>query len=131
MSRENAMRSVKYLEILKKKNALKSDRQLALLLNMGTTTISQYMNGKRVMDEESCLAVALALEINPVEVMMAAGMDRAEKAGQKSLWEVFSKRITATTTTLILFSIVTLFLTPPPSQAALLLKTDNTINYIM
>jgi len=112
------MRSVKYLEMVKEKHDLKNDRKLALFLQKGTNTISQYMSGSRVMDEETCLAVAMALDIEPTKVLMAAGIDRAEKTGQKSLWEVFSQRM-AITASLIL--VVNLFLTPEKAEAAPLL----------
>ena len=85
------MKSVKYLEQMKEKFGLKTDSALAEKLGVNKSAVSQYMSGKRVMDEETCLAVAMALEINPLEVMMAAGIDRAEKTGQKSLWQVFSR----------------------------------------
>lgn len=111
------MKSVKYLEQMKEKFGLKTDSALAERLGVNKSAVSQYMSGKRVMDEETCLAVAMALEINPLEVMMAAGIDRAEKTGQKSLWQVFSQR-TAQAASVALVGAVTLFLTPAPSEAA-------------
>lgn len=115
------VKSVKYLEAVKVKYNLKNDRQLALHMSMGSNTISQYMNGKRIMDEEACLAVAMTLEYDEhqtMQVMMAAGMDRAEKAGQKSLWSVFSERMAATAATALLAVGVNLFLTEGDAQAA-------------
>lgn len=94
------MQSVKYLEMVREKHHLKNDVALAEKLGMTKGGISHYLTGKRVMNEETCLAVAMALEINPLEVMMAAGIDRAEKTGQKSLWEVFSERATQTSVAL-------------------------------
>ena len=83
------------------------------------------------MDEETCLAVAMALEISPLEVMMAAGIDRAEKTGQKSLWQVFSQR-TAQAASVALVGYVTLFVTPTPSEAAPALKTsaESNLRYV-
>lgn len=86
------MKSVKYLEEVKAKHSLVNDRQLALHLKKSTGTISQYMNGSRVMDDEMCLAVALDLGIDPLQIIGAACIDRAEKTGQKSLFEVFMMR---------------------------------------
>lgn len=114
------MKSVKYLEKVKENHGLKNDAALARFLNLKPNTISQYMSGSRVMDEETCLAVALALEISPLEVIMAAGIDRAERSGQRSLWEVFSMRGAvgkfASLTLAILFG-VNLFLTPNDALA--------------
>jgi len=115
------MKSVKYLEMLKEKMGFTSDRQLALFLQMGTSTISQYMKGQRVMDDEACLAVSLALEFNEhqtMQVIMAAGIDRAEKAGQQSLWSVFSQRMAATAASALVVAGVTLFLTPENAEAS-------------
>lgn len=112
------MKSVKYLEQVRTKFGLKTDAALALKLGKTASAVSQYLKGTRVMDEETCLAVALALDVNPLEVMMAAGIDRAEKSGQKSLWEVFMSRTVATAATLALAtSAVTLFLTPQNAEA--------------
>lgn len=115
------MKSVKYLELVKQRYGLKNDRQLATHMGKTSGTISQYMNGQRVMDEETCLAVSMMLEYDEHEtmkVMMAAGMDRAEKAGQKSLWSVFSERMAATAATALLAVGVNLFLTHGDAQAA-------------
>ena len=112
------MKSVKYLNDVKEKHGLKNDRQLAAHLDMTSGTISQYMNGKRVMDDETCIAVALALNIHPMEIIGAACIDRAEKSGQKSLWEVFMTRTAATAASVLLASSVNLFLTPGQAEAA-------------
>jgi transcriptional regulator with XRE-family HTH domain len=117
---EAIMKSVKYLEQLKQQKGLTSDRQLALMLGMGTSTISQYMKGQRVMDDEACLAVAIALEFDEhktMQLIMAAGIDRAEKAGQQSLWTVFSQRMAATAASALIVAGVTLFLTPQNAEA--------------
>jgi hypothetical protein len=115
------MKSVKYLEELKAKNGLKNDRQLALHLNLGTSTIHQYTSGKRVMDHEACLAVGLALgmdRMQAMEIIIAADIDRAEKAGQQSLWSRFSDRMAASAASAILAAGVTFILTPADAEAA-------------
>ncbi|MGB7480841.1 MAG: helix-turn-helix domain-containing protein [Burkholderiaceae bacterium] len=112
------MRSTKYLEMIREKYELKTDSAIAEKLGISRNAVSQYMTGKRVMDEETCLAVALALEIEPSRVLMAAGIDRAERTGQKSLWEVFSKRASVAATVLMAVAVVTLFSTPLPVEAA-------------
>ena len=130
------MKSVKYLIQLKEQRGLKNDRQLAQFMGKTSGTISQYMTGQRVMDEETCLAVAMALEFSEhqtMQVMMAAGMDRAEKSGQQSLWAVFSQRMAATTASALVLTGVTLFLTPDSANAATMRAADpsttGNINY--
>ena len=112
------MKSVKFLNQVKAKYGLKNDRQLAEHLGVTSGTISQYMNGKRVMDDEACLAVAIQLDIDPLQIIGAACIDRAEKTGQKSLWEVFMSRTAMTAGAVLVASGVNLFLTPSPANAA-------------
>lgn len=112
------MKSVKYLEQLRETLEKKSDAEVARHLNLSKASISHYLTGRRVMDEETCLAVAIALDINPMEVMMAAGIDRAEKAGQQSLWTVFSKRMAATAASVTLAASVNFILTPQNAEAS-------------
>lgn len=111
------MKSVKYLQKVKEKFDLKTDTALATKLGWSKAAVSMYMSEKRVMDEEACLATALALDINPLEVIAAAGIDRAEKTGQRSLWEVFMSR-TAIANLAVLALSVNLFLTPQETNAA-------------
>ena len=115
------MKSVKYLEDLQKKLQI-NDAETARLLNISKAAISQYKSGFRIMDNEACLAIALHLEINPMEVIGAACIDRAEKSGQKSLWEVFMMRTatvkSAGVTAALVLSIITNLLTPAPAKAA-------------
>ena len=114
------MKSVKYLELVQEKYGLRSATALAMRLGLSKQAVSNYLNGNRVMDEETCLAVAMALEFNEhetMQVIMAAGIDRAEKAGQQSLWSVFSQRMAATAASALLVAGVTLFLTPQNAEA--------------
>lgn len=116
------MKSSKYLDALIEQEGLKNDRALAAFLEVGTNTISQWRSGARSMDHEMCLKVALALRMeNPMPIIMAADMDRAERAGQRSLWEVFSPRMAHSATAAILVLVaagVTNFVTPSSAQAS-------------
>ncbi len=115
------MQSVKYLDQAISTLGLKNDSALAKHFGWSSGAMSQYRAGKRVMDDEACLAVAMALELDERQTMrllMAAGMDRAEKAGQQSLWSVFSQRMAATAASALLATGVTLFLTPENAEAS-------------
>jgi len=114
------MRSLKYLEMVKEKYRLNSATAVAVKLGLSKQAVSNYLNANRVMDEETCVAVALALELTEhqtMELIMAAGMDRAEKAGQKSLWTVFSQKMGAVAASALVAVTVTGFLTPPNAEA--------------
>ncbi len=111
----------KYLDALMQEHGLKTDKQLAELLEVKPNTVSQWRAGTRTIENEKCLQIAQALDMaDPMPVIMAADMDRAERAGQRSLWEVFSKRmaVTAAPATLaVLAASVTNFVTSSPLQA--------------
>ncbi|WP_070254904.1 helix-turn-helix domain-containing protein, partial [Janthinobacterium lividum] len=112
------MKSVKYLADLQAKLGNPTQQQLAQILGITQGAVAHYVNGRRVMDDETCLAVAMALNIDPLLVVGAACIDRAEKTGQSSLWEVFMARTAATAASVLLVAGVNLFLTPDSAQAA-------------
>lgn len=119
------MKSVKYLDTLIEKKALKNDRQLALYLGWGSGTMTQYRQGKRVMSEEQCLQIARELGMeNPLPIIAAAGIDRAEKTGQRSLWEVFTKSTSLSPLAVALLIGVTSIVTPSPAIAGLAQTSD-------
>jgi transcriptional regulator with XRE-family HTH domain len=126
------MKSAKYLDDLKIAKGLATDKDLAEALGVTKAAISQYRSGTRMMDNEMCLNIALQLGIDPMRIIMTADIDRAERAGQHSLWEVFSRKTTATAASVVLFGVVNLFLTPTPSQAAPMLEkhVDYSLYYV-
>ncbi|WP_157768040.1 hypothetical protein [Burkholderia ambifaria] len=59
---------MKYLYQLIEKRGLKNDLALAKSMGWRSSRMSQYRTGKRVMENETCLQVVLALEFdNPLE----------------------------------------------------------------
>jgi len=130
------MRVEKYLDEAIKRHGLKNDRALAEELGLVHSAISHYRTGRRSMDNEVCLRVAQLLDMdNPMPIIMAADMDRAERAGQRSLWEVFSPRMAHSGLVALLVSLglgVTNFVTPSPAEAAPLSHSSapNTLCYV-
>ncbi|CAJ0724405.1 hypothetical protein [Ralstonia mannitolilytica] len=130
------MRSVKYLDAVMQAHSIKNDRKLAEFLGVATNTISQWRSGKRTMDNEACLRLAQLLDMeSPMPIIMAADMDRAERAGQRSLWEVFSPRMAHSGLMAVLVALglgVTNFVTPSPAEAAPLSHSPalNTLHYV-
>ena len=130
------MRVEKYLDEAIKRHGLKNDRALAEELGLVHSAISHYRTGRRSMDNEVCLRVAQLLDMdNPMQIIMAADMDRAERAGQRSLWEVFSPRMAHSGLVALLVSLglgVTNFVTPSPAKAAPLSHSSapNTLHYV-
>lgn len=86
------MRIEKYLDQAIERHGLKNDSKLAEMLGVVQSAVSHYRTGRRTADNEVCLRLAQLLEMeNPLPIIMAADMDRAERAGQHSLWEVFRR----------------------------------------
>ena len=112
------MKSVRFLEQLRTKLNNASHDEIATVLGISRGAVNHYFNERRVMDDETCLAVALQLNIDPLQVVGAACIDRAEKAGQPSLWTVFMERAAATAATVVFATSVNLFLTPGDVNAA-------------
>lgn len=121
------MRIAKYLDAVIERHGLKNDTALAELLGLRQSAVSQYRTGKRFPDNEGCLRIAQALDMaDPMPIIMSADMDRAERAGQHSLWEVFSKRMPTHAASASLAVIaaaiggsVTKFVTSPSLQASI------------
>lgn len=91
------MKSVDYLKAVVDQHNLKNASKLAEHLGIATNSVSQYLAGKRIMNNEACLRVAAALGMeNPFPIIMAADIERAEKVGERSFWEKFRRTATAT-----------------------------------
>jgi transcriptional regulator with XRE-family HTH domain len=119
------MKSVKFLESVRATLEKPTDAEVAKALNLSKGAISHYLSGRRVMDNETCIAVALHLGIDPVKIIMAADIDRAERAGQQSLWEVFTRR-TSIAASVLAMVLVNLFLTPNTAEAVPRLALSST-----
>lgn len=116
------MRTSKFLDEVMSKKDFRRDKQLAEWLEVTAAAIAQYRSGARTMDNEKCLKIALELDIEPMKVIMASDLDKAERAGQKSIWEVFMTRTqtikTAGVSALLCFVFVTNLLTTQEAKAA-------------
>ncbi len=133
LSRGKDMKSVKYLENLSEMTGM-NDSQLAKALGLSHSTISLYKSGKRTMDDETSLKIAKLLNIDPMLVVAAANIDRAEKTGQRSLWEDFLMSRMATAAALLFLVSVNLFLTPGKAEAAPALgysQVDNSHHFVL
>lgn len=111
------MRIEKYLEDVMQKRQFRRDKELADWLGVSAAAISQYRAGVRSMDNEKCVKMALELDVDPLSVIMATDMDKAERAGQQSLWTVFSQRMATTAASAFIVAGVSLFLTPQSAEA--------------
>lgn len=111
------MRIEKYLGEVMQKRQFKRDKELADWLGVSAAAVSQYRAGVRSMDNEKCVKVALELDIDPLKVIMATDMDKAERAGQQSLWTVFSQRMATAAASVVIAAGVNFILTPQNAEA--------------
>lgn len=124
------MKSLKYLDALIEKKSFKNDRQLALHMGWSSGIMTKYRKGTQVMNEEQCLRIARELGMeNPLPIIAAAGIDRAEKTGQKSLWEVFTKATSLSPLAVALMVGVTTIVTPSPANSSQAQTYDNSNLY--
>ncbi|MGF7192291.1 transcriptional regulator with XRE-family HTH domain [Robbsia andropogonis] len=123
------MKSIEYLKTVKTYRNIDSDYQLAKYLGMTTGTVSNYMSGNRIMDNETCLKIADALDMtNPLPIIMAADLDRAERLGKRSYWEKISPKLFGGAATAALsYALVNNFVTANPEIARLAGRLTSTI----
>ncbi|KVD77694.1 Cro/Cl family transcriptional regulator [Burkholderia sp. ABCPW 14] len=113
------MRIAKYLDELQKVLGVENDKELAQRMGWSHSVPSHWRNGRSSMNNETCLRIAEVLGMeNPLPVIMAADMDRAEKAGQHSLWESFLPKLAGVSLATLLLASVTNFMTPTTANAA-------------
>jgi len=77
---------------------------MAKKLEMSTSGISSYRNGKRIIDDTTAARIAEILEINPLIVIAAANAER-EKGERREYWEKVSKRLGGIAAGFLFFSI--------------------------
>lgn len=119
------MRIESYLDQVMQKHGFKRDKQLAEWLGVTPTAVCNYRSGDRSMDNEKCIKVALELEIDPLKVIMATDMDKADRSGQQSLWTVFSQRMAATAASVVVAAGVNFILTPQNAEASTRMASFN------
>lgn len=90
--------TVEYLDAVKDKLGLRSDYSASKALGITRCTVSRYRRGECVFDDEICFAVAMILDIDPIEVVISAHLERAKDAKTKAkwlrYWTDFSSRFT-------------------------------------
>lgn len=133
------MRFGKYLDDLTRIKNFQTAKELADWLGVTPPAVSQYKSNVRSPENEICIKIAMEINVDPMEVIMAADLDRAERAGQHSAWEIFLERTKAAAASVLVFLVaalsanVTNFVTPTTAQAETMrvseLPIDNNINY--
>lgn len=81
------MNSIEFLDAVREKHGIQSDRKLAVFLKVDRTRIPAYRRGRRTLDPDACIAVAKALEVPPGYVMASVMAERAKSTEHRRIWE--------------------------------------------
>lgn len=76
------MNVIQYLDAAKKALGCESDYQLAKVLKCKPSRISNYRTGRNVPDDWIASRIAMALNVNPMKVILDFRVERAERAGR-------------------------------------------------
>lgn len=78
--------TLEYLNAAKKALSLESDYALAKWMGISRHTMSGYQNGRRVIDDYAAAKIAEALNINALEVIAVANMEREKVSEKREFW---------------------------------------------
>lgn len=85
------MKSADFLDAVRARHAIPSDRQLARFLGMTESRISLYRCGRREFGEETALQIAAALELDPGYVFAELAAERAKCTAVRDAWRRLSE----------------------------------------
>ena len=97
--------TIQLLNSLKAKTGAASDYALAKKLDMTRSAISNYQNGRRILDDETAVKVASMLEIDPSIVLASIHIERAKTEAEKRTWIDIFERLGGVAAT-VLFGIM-------------------------
>ncbi len=63
-----------------------SDTKKARELGIAKQTLSNYLNGERIMDDYACVIVARTIGIDPMLCISSANFDREKNEERKQFW---------------------------------------------
>lgn len=95
------MKTVDYLDAVKRRLGLQSDYALAKALKIAQPTVSSYRAGRTCVDNDVALAIAEILEVNPLVVIAAANAERAKTPEAKARWAGVMEKFSASFKTLL------------------------------
>ncbi|MDR5797469.1 MULTISPECIES: hypothetical protein [unclassified Caballeronia] len=119
--------TVEYLDAVKERLGLPSDYAAAKALKVTRAAVSKYRLGNATFDDTTALRVAEILNIQAIEVIAAANVERARDTETRSLWEnAWGKATGAIALNLIVGAVFVSAVAPSPTQAAT--RGDNQTN---
>jgi len=85
------MDSVQFLDAVRARHRLPSDRKLAAFLGIDQPRVVAYRKGRRKLDPDACLAIARALELPAEHVFASIAAERAKRSEHRRVWERLAK----------------------------------------
>jgi transcriptional regulator with XRE-family HTH domain len=82
---------VQFLDAVRKRHGLPSDRKLAAHLGIDQPRVVAYRKRRRTLDPDACIAVAAALKLPPEYVLASVQAERAKRTEHRKLWERLAK----------------------------------------
>lgn len=79
--------TIEYLNDAIKVIGANSQIELATILGLKQNTISQYLTGKRIMDDSTCLIISEILGIDPLTCVSSANYEREKNPEKRAKWE--------------------------------------------
>ncbi len=115
------MKTIKdLLEAVKATKGISTKYALAKALNLPTQRISDYYNGKTYPDNDACLEIARALNIDLEEVITIVQIESAKDETRREKWREYYKSIGGYAASIALFFLaVTFIVTPTPAEASI------------
>lgn len=84
--------AAQYLDAIRDRHGLNSDRKAALALGLSQTAIARFRSGAETFSDETAVKVAELLELEAAEVMIAAHAQRSRDPRTRALWEDLAKK---------------------------------------
>lgn len=86
------MRSIDYLDAVKKKLAISSNYALSKALEIERQMVNAYYRGERVPDAYACTRIAVLLEIDPALVIAEIQAENEKNEKKRQFWQGFASR---------------------------------------
>lgn len=109
------MRTVEYLDEIKRQYRLTSDYQVHKLLGVSKQSITHYRNGHSSFADDVAARVAMLLKLDPLRVLADVHAERAKSEAARAVWRMIAAR--AAQTAAILLAVCAANLAAVPSSA--------------
>ena len=108
------MKPTEYLDKAKIALKVQSDYALAKALDLPTQRISEYYKGKTWPDIYACAKIALALKLDPFEVLADIEEQKEKNEVRRAFWRGFTQRSGKVAAVLLLALCLSIFFTIAP-----------------